>query len=329
MAKRKEAKKIDKDEDELAKLFGDDEADDEYEDGYEYEYDYEDEPKNFDNEEPELNLNALDNYYIPTQTEHVISDREAWKIIQEKQNDAIRLNKRMREFDKVPTMDEIIKRRRKKGGTRKMRKNGKARKMKTKKSSKSRTRKSNSKRGGAKSKKNKKEAEMCPICFEELKKGEQIPKLNCKHKFHRSCLEPVCRQKGNQNVPCPLCRGDISFSCVADITRASPWKYNPYTSTTPYDMIQMRNMSVEERRQMIKETQKHHRNWLARRRRTIRNETPEQRTLRVETETRLNAEMETARDRYFTNPRVENEPFIPNSPDYPPPGYSPRSPASP
>ena len=184
--------------------------------------------------------------------------------------------------------------------------------------------KTRSKRGGAKSKK---EAELCPICLDELKKGEQIPKLNCKHKFHKACLERVCRKKSNVDVPCPLCRGDISFSCVADITRDSPWKYNPYTSTTPYDMIQMRNMSAEERRQMIKETQKHHRNWLARRRRTMRKETPEQRTLRIETETRLNTEMETARNRPFISPRVANERFSPHSPDYPPP--SPRSPASP
>jgi len=184
--------------------------------------------------------------------------------------------------------------------------------------------KTHSKRGGAKSKK---EAELCPICLDELKKGEQIPKLNCKHKFHKACLERVCRKKSNVDVPCPLCRGDISFSCVADITRDSPWKYNPYTSTTPYDMIQMRNMSAEERRQMIKETQKHHRNWLARRRRTMRKETPEQRTLRIETETRLNTEMETARNRPFISPRVANERFSPHSPDYPPP--SPRSPASP
>lgn len=196
--------------------------------------------------------------------------------------------------------------------------------------------KTRSKRGGAKSKK---EAELCPICLDELKKGEQIPKLKCKHKFHKACLERVCRQKANVGVPCPICRGDISFSCVADITRASPWKYNPYTSGTPFDMIQMRNMSAEERRQMDKEIQKHHRNWLARRRRTMRKETPQQRDLRIETESRLNAEMKTARNRHFMNPRVENEPFIPSSPDSPPPGYSPfflphtppppRSPTSP
>lgn len=114
-----------------------DEYDDEYDD---------DETENSDNEEPELNLNALDDDYSPPPTEDVMTPREAWNIIQEKQNDAIRLNKRMRQFDKVPTMEEITKRPRKKGGTRKMRKNGKSRKMKTKKSSKSNTRKSTQRR---------------------------------------------------------------------------------------------------------------------------------------------------------------------------------------
>lgn len=191
--------------------------------------------------------------------------------------------------------------------------------------------KTRSKRGGAKSKK---EAELCPICLDELKKGEQIPKLNCKHKFHKACIELVCRKKNNVDVPCPLCRGDISFSCVADITRASPWKYNPYTDSTPFDVTAYRNMSAEERRKMDKEIQKHHRNWLARRRRTMRKETPEQRTMRIETETRLNHEMETARNRHIANllaPRVANERFSPHSPDYPPPSprFSPHTPDSP
>ena len=180
-----------------------------------------------------------------------------------------------------------------------------------------------SKRGGAK---RKREIEICPICLEELKKGEQIPKLKCKHKFHKSCLELVCRQKGNVGVRCPLCRGDISFSCAADITRALPWKYNPYTSRIPFDMIQIDNMSDEEIDRLYTEIEEHHRNWLARRRRrTIRNETPEQRALHIESETRQGAEMATERDRNVSQPNVANEPLIPyyhyqpSSPDYPPP----------
>ena len=152
MVKRKEAKKINKDEDELAKLFGDDEAEYEYEDAdedadeYEYDYEDEDETENFDNEEPELNLNALDDDYAPTPNEDVMTPREAWKIIQPKKNNAIRLKIKMRELNDTPTMKQITKRRRKEGGTRKMRRTGKARKMKTKKSSKSRTRKSTRRR---------------------------------------------------------------------------------------------------------------------------------------------------------------------------------------
>jgi hypothetical protein len=187
----------------------------------------------------------------------------------------------------------------------------------TKKRRSKKTKITRSKRGGAK------EIEICPICLEELKKGEQIPKLKCKHKFHKSCLEPVCRQKGNMGVLCPLCRGDISFSCAADITRALPWKYNPFTSPIPFDMIQIDNMSAEEIRELEREIEKHHRNWLARRRRTIRNETPEQRALRIESESRQRAEMIAEIDRNLSQPNVANEPFIPDyqprSPDYPPP----------
>ena len=182
--------------------------------------------------------------------------------------------------------------------------------------------KTRSKRGGAKSKKSKKEAEMCPICFEELKKGEQIPKLNCKHKFHKSCLEPVCRQKGNVGVPCPICRGDISFACAADITRASPWKYDPYDESIPFDIFELNNMTLAERRQVDKEVQKHRNNWLARRRKAMRNETVEQRDVRVERESTLHAELETARNRPFINGSQS-----PRSPVYNP--GTPRSPASP
>lgn len=190
----------------------------------------------------------------------------------------------------------------------------------TKKRRSKKTKRTRSKRGGA----NRiREVEICPICLEELKEGEQIPKLKCKHKFHKSCLEPICRQKNNVGVQCPICRGDISFSCAADITRALPWEYNPYTSVTPFDIIQLRYMSDELREQIAKKIQRHHRNWLARRRRTIRNETPEQRALRIENESRLITEMEADRDRNALLPNVANEPFIPHSPDYPPPDYPP------
>ncbi len=200
----------------------------------------------------------------------------------------------------------------------------KAGSRKRRKGSRKSNSKTRSKRGGAKSKKNKKEAEMCPICFEELKKGEQIPKLNCKHKFHKSCLEPVCRQKGNVGVPCPICRGDISFACAADITRTSPWKYDPYDESIPFDIFELNNMSLAQRRQVNKEVQKHRNNWLARRRKAMRNETDEQRDARVERESILHAELETARNRPFIN--GSQSPDQPHSPDYPPPGYSPRSP---
>ncbi len=135
------------------------------------------------------------------------------------------------------------------------------------------------------------EIELCPICLEELAPGQHIPKLKCKHRFHKACIEPICRQKGNVGVHCPLCRGDISFSCAADITRVSPWKYDPYTDSTPFDMIELNNMTLAERRLVHKEIQKHRNNYLARRRKTLRNETPEQRSMRIENESTSDTRM--------------------------------------
>ena len=135
------------------------------------------------------------------------------------------------------------------------------------------------------------EIELCPICLEELAPGQHIPKLKCKHRFHKACIEPICRQKGNVGVHCPICRGDISFSCAADITRVSPWKYDPYTDSTPFDMIELNNMTVAERRLVHKEIQKHRNNFLARRRKTLRNETHEQRSIRIENESTSDTHM--------------------------------------
>ena len=77
-----------------------------------------------------------------------------------------------------------------------------------------------------------------------------------------------------------------------------------------------------ESRQVEKEVQKHRNNWLARRRKSMRNETDEQRDARVERESILHAELETARNRPFINGSQS-----PRSPVYNP--GTPRSPASP
>ena len=48
------------------------------------------------------------------------------------------------------------------------------------------------------------ELEECSICLEPLNNGSGIKKLECKHQFHRACIETYMRV--NQNARCPLCR---------------------------------------------------------------------------------------------------------------------------
>ena len=152
-------------------------------------------------------------------------------------------------------------------------------KTQTRKYKKNKTsRKSRSKKIGGNNKRKRLIEESCAICLEPIYNTDNVPKLKCKHKFHKQCLEPICRQHGIHNVPCPICRRDISFACVSDITREHPWKYSPHTDSTPYSHQQLWNMSHEERRQAHNEIRRHHRNWLARRRRTLARSTPAERT---------------------------------------------------
>tara|TARA_Y100000991_G_scaffold182114_1_gene145176 strand:+ start:1788 stop:2975 length:1188 start_codon:yes stop_codon:yes gene_type:complete len=194
--------------------------------------------------------------------------------------------------------------------------------MTTRKYSKSKQ----SKKSRSKKEENK---EDCPICLDELKKQDNIPKLKCKHKFHKQCLEPICRQRDNENVPCPLCRRDISFECASNITRNSPWKYSPHTNPTPFTQHQMMRMSMEERQQHHNEIQRHRRNYLARRRRTIARETSAERTAREQREQELETQRRQEMENFYNNsnhfsPRTPETPtspnnFIPRTPDESPP----------
>lgn len=171
-------------------------------------------------------------------------------------------------------------------------------------------RKSRSKKGGNK------EEEDCPICLDKLTKQDNIPKLKCRHKFHKQCLEPICRDRGNMDVPCPLCRRDISFACASDITRNRPWKYSPHTNPTPFTQHQMMRMTMDERRQHNNEIQRHRRNYLARRRRTMARETSAERTAREQREQRLETQAREERDNYFRGNNSNS--FSPRTPDYSP-----------
>ena len=47
----------------------------------------------------------------------------------------------------------------------------------------------------------------CSICLEKYKINETIIKLNCKHEFHKECLEKWLQ---NDKKDCPLCRSEIN-----------------------------------------------------------------------------------------------------------------------
>jgi len=187
-----------------------------------------------------------------------------------------------------------------------------------------RFRKTRSKRGGMA--KTKKEMDICPICLEAIKKEDNVPKLKCKHYFHKACLANVCRRSNNIDAKCPMCRSNIRFECVADVTRNTPWIYHPHTDPTPYSLTEIRDMNMNERQQMSLDIQRHRNNYLARRRRIIARETPEERDERINIEERFEREEREARNRYYNiNSSNSREP---SSPDYTPPESPPESPRS-
>ena len=83
----------------------------------------------------------------------------------------------------------------KNGGTKQKRKTNKAKKThKTKKKHK------------AKKTKKEVEPELCAICLLDIKNVNDIPELDCNHKFHYDCILPWIE---NGNNTCPLCRNII------------------------------------------------------------------------------------------------------------------------
>jgi len=195
-----------------------------------------------------------------------------------------------------------------------------------------------------------KEEELCPICLEELQKTDNIPKLPCKHKFHKHCLMPLCSSKNNRDVLCPICRASITKSCKSDINPPPPRTLrdldNQLSDWSREERRQrLMNMTMEERRQAQSELTRERRNDLARRRYAIARETPQQREQRESRESRESREEIEARNRYFHGnsqahidqnsrnilsmglPLPESPPtrpyYPPGSPDYPPPPVSP------
>ena len=195
------------------------------------------------------------------------------------------------------------------------------------------------------------EEEVCAICLDEFEEGDDIPKLRCKHKFHKHCLMPLCSSKNNRDVLCPICRASITKSCNSDINPL-PRRRRLIISDSPRFREERRerlmNMTAEERRQAQSELTRERRNYLARRRRAIARETPPQREERESREAREASEEVEARNRYYQGdsqlhrdqiyrnilsrglPLPESPPtrpyYPPGSPDYPPPPSSPDYP---
>ena len=47
--------------------------------------------------------------------------------------------------------------------------------------------------------------ENCPICYDEFRSGEYKRELNCKHVFHKKCIDKWLKS----NPVCPSCRTDL------------------------------------------------------------------------------------------------------------------------
>ncbi|KAJ6908058.1 E3 ubiquitin-protein ligase RHA2B [Populus alba x Populus x berolinensis] len=46
----------------------------------------------------------------------------------------------------------------------------------------------------------------CAVCLSQFSEGESVRKLNCKHTFHKDCLDEWLRQC---LATCPLCRAKV------------------------------------------------------------------------------------------------------------------------
>ena len=53
--------------------------------------------------------------------------------------------------------------------------------------------------------------EVCPICIEKFKKGQNIISLECNHQFHKDCIGSWILQniKSYNQAECPSCRAHI------------------------------------------------------------------------------------------------------------------------
>ena len=120
------------------------------------------------------------------------------------------------------------------------------------------------------------EIPLCAICHEDLEDTDNIPVLSCNHKFHDKCLVEVCNYKNNVDVSCPICRSDITQTCMT-INPITPF-VNKHLDIGEYGApdFNWRMMSVEERKEADKIVKQCKKNFRARRKRAMALETPQQ-----------------------------------------------------
>lgn len=51
--------------------------------------------------------------------------------------------------------------------------------------------------------------ELCAICTDDYKDGEQITVLPCKHEFHHACIVRWAQSAENRQLSCPTCRSSM------------------------------------------------------------------------------------------------------------------------
>lgn len=71
------------------------------------------------------------------------------------------------------------------------------------------------------SSKSKEGDEQCPICCEELKNGDDVKVLPCKHTFHPGCIDTWLIK----NCTCPICKRDVK-----ELMQPEPQPANPVSS---------------------------------------------------------------------------------------------------
>jgi hypothetical protein len=111
-------------------------------------------------------------------------------------------------------------------------KNGGTKQKQKRKTNKAKKTHKTKKKHKAKKTKKEVEPELCAICLLDIKNVNDIPELDCNHKFHTDCLRQWCLTEGiNLIKRCPLCKDDITSKCIQfmPVSQAAPGSQYDFT----------------------------------------------------------------------------------------------------